>query len=107
MKRWIKDNPVRARSGVVALLALLGLLVPSLAGLQTNETVIGLVLVAASLLGGHSAGKRVVTREADEASTAAALASGRRECCACPHALPEPNEPETATRMVLRAKVKR
>ncbi|WP_328953682.1 hypothetical protein [Kitasatospora purpeofusca] len=88
LKTWITDNPVKTRAAVVALLTLLGTVVPKLAGVETNEAVIGLVLAGAAMAGGHSAGKRVVTHATDEARTEAARAEALAKCCACPHEAP-------------------
>ncbi|WP_405007499.1 hypothetical protein OHV13_28625 [Kitasatospora purpeofusca] len=80
---------MKARAAVVALLTVLGTVVPKLAGIETNEALIGLLLALAAMAGGHSAGKRVVTHATDEARTEAARAEALAECCACPHEAPE------------------
>ncbi|MFJ5924836.1 hypothetical protein ACIQF6_19760 [Kitasatospora sp. NPDC092948] len=67
---------------------MLGTVVPSLAGIQSNEAVVGLLLAAAAMAAGHSAGKRVVTHATDTANSDAARAAALAECCACPHADP-------------------
>ncbi|MFJ6622345.1 hypothetical protein ACIQOW_32785 [Kitasatospora sp. NPDC091335] len=76
---------MRARSAVVALLTVLGTVMPKLAGIETNEAVIGLLLALAAMAGGHSAGKHVVTHETDAANSEAARVEALAECCACPH----------------------
>ncbi|MBO1415551.1 hypothetical protein [Streptomyces sp. FH025] len=81
---------MRARSAIVAALTALGTVVPKLAGIQTNEAVIGLLLAIATMAAGHSAGKRVVTHATDTANSEAARAEALAECCACPHADPAP-----------------
>ncbi|MCX4751433.1 hypothetical protein OG455_39045 [Kitasatospora sp. NBC_01287] len=85
MKDWLNANPVKARAAVVALLTVLGTVVPKLAGIETNEEIIGLLLAAAAMAGGHSAGKQVVTHATDAARTDAARTTALAECCACPH----------------------
>ncbi|MGW3177745.1 hypothetical protein ACWDD9_00580 [Kitasatospora sp. NPDC001119] len=77
---------MKARSAVVAALTALGIVVPKLAGIETNEAVIGLLLVIATMAAGHSADKRVVTTATDAANTDAARTEALAECCACPHA---------------------
>ncbi|MFJ5233950.1 hypothetical protein ACIQBJ_29115 [Kitasatospora sp. NPDC088391] len=77
---------MRARSAVVAVLTVLGTVVPKLAGIESNEAVVGLLLAVAAMAGGHSAGKRVVTHATDAANSEAARAEALAECCACPHA---------------------
>ncbi|MFJ2775684.1 hypothetical protein [Kitasatospora sp. NPDC087315] len=77
---------MRARSAIVALLTVLGTVMPKLAGIETNETVIGLLLAVAAMAGGHSAGKRVVTHATDAANSEAARTEALAQCCACPHA---------------------
>ncbi|MFI2609651.1 hypothetical protein [Kitasatospora sp. NPDC018619] len=84
---------MKARSALVAALTALGTVVPKLAGIETNEAVIGLLLMAATMAAGHSAGKRVVTHATDAASTEAARAAALAECCACPHADPHTAAP--------------
>ncbi|MFJ7275334.1 hypothetical protein [Kitasatospora sp. NPDC098663] len=79
---------MKTRSAVVALLTALGTVAPKLAGIETNEAVIGLLLMAATMAAGHSAGKRVVTHETDAANSEAARAEALTECCACPHPAP-------------------
>ncbi|MFJ1756021.1 hypothetical protein [Kitasatospora sp. NPDC088134] len=81
---------MKARAAVVALLTVLGTVVPKLAGIETNEAVIGLLLALAAMAGGHSAGKRVVTHATDTANSEAARAAALTECCACPHEAPGP-----------------
>ncbi|WP_043477137.1 hypothetical protein [Kitasatospora sp. MBT66] len=81
---------MKARSAVVAALTALGTVVPRLAGIETNEAVIGLLLTIATLAAGHSAGKRVVTHATDAARTEAARVEALAECCACPHEAPGP-----------------
>ncbi|GAA1403289.1 hypothetical protein GCM10009639_47890 [Kitasatospora putterlickiae] len=90
---------MKARATVVALLTLLGTVVPKLAGIETNEAVIGLLLTAATMAAGHSAGKRVVTHATDAARTEAAHAEALAECCACPHADPASVAPPQADGM--------
>ncbi|MFJ7909014.1 hypothetical protein [Kitasatospora sp. NPDC096204] len=90
LKTWITENPAKARSAVVAALTMLGTVVPKLAGIETNEAVIGLLLVIATMAAGHSAGNRVVTHETDAANSDAARAEALAECCACPHPDPAP-----------------
>ncbi|WP_031067078.1 hypothetical protein [Streptomyces sp. NRRL WC-3742] len=84
---------MKARSAIVAALTVLGTVVPRLAGIETNEAVIGLLLAVAAMAGGHSAGKRVVTHETDAARTEAARTAALAECCPCPHADQEPAAP--------------
>ncbi len=67
---------------------MVGTVVPKLAGIETNEAVIGLLLAAAAMAGGHSAGKRVVTHATDESRTEAARTEALADCCACPHQAP-------------------
>lgn len=86
MKDWLNANPVKARAAVVALLTVLGTVVPKLAGIETNEAIIGLLLAAAAMAGGHSAGKRVVTHETDAARTEEARTAALAEGCTCPDA---------------------
>ncbi|MER7705476.1 hypothetical protein ABTX81_21610 [Kitasatospora sp. NPDC097605] len=88
LKTWLTANPVKTRAAVVALLTVLGTVVPKLAGIETNEAVVGLLLTAATMAAGHSAGRRVVTHATDEARTEAARAEALAECCACPHQAP-------------------
>ncbi|MFD9687881.1 hypothetical protein ACFWXO_19230 [Kitasatospora sp. NPDC059088] len=77
---------MKARSALVAALTALGTVVPRLAGIETNEAVIGLLLTIATMAAGHSAGKRVVTHETDAANTEAARVQALAQCCTCPHA---------------------
>ncbi|MFE2410854.1 hypothetical protein ACFXDE_21170 [Kitasatospora sp. NPDC059408] len=79
---------MKARSAVIAALTALGTVVPKLAGIQTNEAVIGLLLTIATMAAGHSAGKRVVTHATDAANTEAARTAALAECCTCPHPAP-------------------
>ncbi|KOV10142.1 hypothetical protein ADK60_38470 [Streptomyces sp. XY431] len=88
LKTWITDNPVKTRAAVVALLTVLGTVVPNLAGIETNEALVGLLLTVATMAAGHSAGKHVVTHATDAARTEAARAEALAECCACPHPVP-------------------
>ncbi|MFD4397867.1 hypothetical protein [Kitasatospora sp. NPDC058478] len=84
---------MKTRAAVVAALTALGTVVPKLAGIQTNEAVIGLLLMAVTMAAGHSAGKRVVTHETDAANTEAARAAALAECCDCPHPAPQTVSP--------------
>ncbi|MFK0290316.1 hypothetical protein ACIQU6_07515 [Streptomyces sp. NPDC090442] len=90
LKTLIRENPVRARA---ALVALVSLIVP--AGID-SDAITSVIVAVVALWFGHSAGKQVVTHEVNGASTDEALSlveAARVECCGCPHVLPEPNEP--------------
>ncbi|MFC8721372.1 hypothetical protein [Kitasatospora sp. NPDC057198] len=77
---------MRARSAVVAALTVLGTVVPKLAGIESNEAVVGLLLAGVAMAAGHSAGKRVVTHATDAANSEAARTAALAEHCTCPHA---------------------
>ena len=57
---FLQANPVRVRSAVVAVLTLVGVAVPSLAGLESNDLAVGAALASVSLVLGRGAAKRVV-----------------------------------------------
>ncbi|MFF4922918.1 MULTISPECIES: hypothetical protein [unclassified Kitasatospora] len=78
---------------MAAALTALGTVVPALAGIETNEGVVGLLLIIVTMAAGHSAGKHVVTTATDAANSEAARAEALAECCSCPHADPAPVAP--------------
>lgn len=59
VRAFLVANPVRVRSAVVAALTLVGVAVPSLAGIETNEVVVGLVLAGVTVVLGQGASTRV------------------------------------------------
>ncbi|MGV9263165.1 hypothetical protein ACWDRR_00710 [Kitasatospora sp. NPDC003701] len=81
MKELIRQNPVRVRAAVVALVGLLASVVPALAGVDV-ELIAGPLVAAVALWAGQSAGKRVVLTEAAEMRQMEAAQS----CCDCVHA---------------------
>ncbi|NEB35883.1 hypothetical protein [Streptomyces sp. SID14515] len=84
IKELIAANPVRARAAVVALVSALAGVVPALAGLDV-EGVAGVVVGLVALLCGADAAKRVTLNETSDMDVMAAA----RDCCACPHQMPE------------------
>jgi hypothetical protein len=77
----VKGNPVMVRSIVVAALSLVASFVPQLAGVEANETVIGVLVAAAALVLGKSAHNKVTPNETadarEEAAQMAAMATRR------------------------------
>ncbi|MCX4687304.1 hypothetical protein OG401_23880 [Kitasatospora purpeofusca] len=78
----VKNNPVMVRSVVVAGLSLVGAFVPELAGVEANETVIGVVLAVVAIVLGRGAHNRVTPTHVADAREEAAqleLMAARRE----------------------------
>ncbi|MFE6685140.1 hypothetical protein ACFVFQ_01555 [Streptomyces sp. NPDC057743] len=59
MRDFLRNNPVMVRSITVAVLSLIGTLVPALADMAVNETVIGAGVAIASVWLGLGAHQRV------------------------------------------------
>jgi hypothetical protein len=77
----LKGNPVMVRSVIVAALSLAATFVPQLAGVEANETVIGVLVAAVALVLGKSAHNKVTPVESadarEEAAQVAAMAVRR------------------------------
>ncbi|MFD8318909.1 hypothetical protein [Kitasatospora purpeofusca] len=67
MKDFIRNNPVRVRAAVVAVVALLASVIPALADVNA-EAVAGPIVAVVALWAGQSAGRRVVLSEDHQAA---------------------------------------
>lgn len=68
VRAFLVAHPVRVRAAVVAVLALVGVAVPSLAGIETSEFVVGLVLAGVALALGQDASTKVDRMYREEVS---------------------------------------
>ncbi|MGK5728191.1 hypothetical protein [Streptomyces sp. URMC 124] len=59
LRTFVRDNPVRVRAALGALLVLAGRYVPGLADLAVNDTVVDTATVVLVLLLGESASRKV------------------------------------------------
>lgn len=85
----IRSNPVMVRSVIVAALSALGAFVPELAGIEANDTVIGVIVAAVALVLGRDAHNRVTPTHVADAREEAALVAGmatRRDALGDPEA---------------------
>ncbi|MGW7270802.1 hypothetical protein ACWGH5_09805 [Streptomyces sp. NPDC054864] len=62
LRTFVRDNPVRVRAGVGALLVLLGQYVPAVAELAGSDTVVDGVTLVLLLVLGESASRKVAAK---------------------------------------------